>query len=108
MGLGTGSTVYFTLVRIAERIAQEGLSIRGVPTSIDTETKAREMGIATIGLAGGDGGEMARAGLDHLLVVPTGSIHRVQECHLAAYHILWDLTHTLLANDRAAPLEAGA
>ena len=70
--------------------------------------KAREMGIATIGLAGGDGGEMARAGLDHLLVVPTGSIHRVQECHLAAYHILWDLTHTLLANDRAAPLEAGA
>jgi D-sedoheptulose 7-phosphate isomerase len=32
----------------------------------------------------------------------------VQECHLAAYHILWDLTHTLLANDRAAPLEAGA
>lgn len=68
--------------------------------------KAREMGIATIGMAGGDGGEMARAGLDHLLTVPTASIHRVQECHLAAYHILWDLTHTLLANDRPAPQEA--
>ncbi|QCI79841.1 SIS domain-containing protein [Hankyongella ginsenosidimutans] len=62
--------------------------------------KAREMGIATLGFAGGDGGEMAIMGLDHLLTVPTSSIHRVQECHLAAYHILWDLTHTLLAADR--------
>jgi D-sedoheptulose 7-phosphate isomerase len=69
--------------------------------------KAREMGIATLGFAGGDGGEMAVAGLDHLLTVPTGSIHRVQECHIAAYHILWDLTHTLLAGDRLAPRENG-
>ena len=45
VGLGTGSTVYFTLVRLAERIREEGLSIRGVPTSLDTETKARDMGI---------------------------------------------------------------
>ena len=45
LGLGTGSTVYFTLVRIAERMREEGLSVRGVPTSVDTETKAREMGI---------------------------------------------------------------
>lgn len=69
--------------------------------------KAREMGITTLGLAGGDGGEMAAAGIDHLLTVPTSSIHRVQECHLAAYHILWDLTHTLLAGDRHALQEAG-
>lgn len=45
LGLGTGSTVYFTLVRLAERIRDEGLSVRGVPTSEDTETKAKEMGI---------------------------------------------------------------
>lgn len=64
--------------------------------------KARELEIATLGFAGGDGGEMAVIGLDHLLTVPTSSIHRVQECHLAAYHILWDLTHTLLAGDRHA------
>jgi len=64
--------------------------------------KAREMGIATLGFAGGNGGDMASAGLDHLLTVPTSSIHRIQECHLAAYHILWDITHTLLAGDRHA------
>ena len=45
VGLGTGSTVFHTLVRLAERIEAEGLEIRGVPTSKDTETKAREMGI---------------------------------------------------------------
>ena len=30
------------------------------------------------------------------------SIHRVQETHVAIYHILWDLVHTLLADDRGA------
>jgi ribose 5-phosphate isomerase A len=50
LGLGTGSTVYFTLVRLAERIQEEGLRVRGVPTSVDTETKARELGIPLLGL----------------------------------------------------------
>lgn len=45
IGLGTGSTVFFTLERLAERIREEGLEVRGVPTSVDTETKARAMGI---------------------------------------------------------------
>ncbi len=45
VGLGTGSTVYFTLVRLAERIESEGLTIRGVPTSEDTAHKARAFGI---------------------------------------------------------------
>ncbi len=63
--------------------------------------KAKELGLVTIGLAGGDGGEMKRSGLlDHCLIVDSDSIHRVQEVHVACYHILWDLTHTLLADSR--------
>jgi D-sedoheptulose 7-phosphate isomerase len=63
--------------------------------------KAREIGLVTLGLAGGNGGEMRSSGLvDHLLVVDTDSIHRVQEVHVACYHILWDLVHTLLADQR--------
>lgn len=50
LGLGTGSTVYFTLVRLAERIRDEGLVLRGVPTSLDTETKSRALGIPTVSL----------------------------------------------------------
>jgi ribose 5-phosphate isomerase A len=45
LGLGTGSTVHFFLVALAERIRGDGLDVRGVPTSIDTERKAREFGI---------------------------------------------------------------
>jgi len=44
------------------------------------------------------------ADVDLCLVVATDSIHRVQETHVALYHILWDLTHTLLADDRGPPL----
>ncbi len=46
VGLGTGSTVFFTLERLAERIRDEGLELRGIATSVDTEVKARELGIA--------------------------------------------------------------
>ncbi|MBL4769994.1 MAG: ribose-5-phosphate isomerase RpiA [Planctomycetes bacterium] len=50
VGLGTGSTVYFTLVALAERMRDEGLELRCIPTSVDTEVKAREMGIPLVGL----------------------------------------------------------
>ena len=44
IGLGTGSTVAFTMDQIAARI-KEGLRIIGVPTSIQTAMKARDRGI---------------------------------------------------------------
>jgi len=63
--------------------------------------KARDLGLTTIGFAGNTGGDMQTCGwLDHCLIVETDSIHRVQEVHVACYHILWDLTHTLLADNR--------
>ena len=46
MGLGTGSTVAHFLLHLGERIAAGELSdVIGVPTSIRTETAARELGI---------------------------------------------------------------
>ena len=75
-----------------------GLSTSGNSANlIAAFAKAREMSIATIGLAGGEGGRMKTCGLvDHCLVVPSDSIHRIQESHVTAYHILWDLVHVLL------------
>lgn len=65
--------------------------------------KAKELGLITVGFAGGDGGEMKSSGLvDHCLVVEADSIHRVQEVHVACYHIIWDLVHTLLADSRGS------
>lgn len=51
LGLGTGSTVHFVLSRLAERIRTEGLRVCGVPTSLDTEQKARAWGIPLMELS---------------------------------------------------------
>lgn len=89
-------------------LARRGDGLIGLSTSgnsanlINAFVKAKEMGVTTVGLAGMSGGEMAKVGLDHCLVVETDSIHRVQECHVTIYHILWDLVHTLLADDRGS------
>ncbi len=112
-----GNDVGFEQVFARQVIAQAraGDGLIGISTSgnsanlIAAFAKAKEMGLATIGLTGGDGGKMRTSGVvDHCLVVPTTSIHRIQECHVAAYHILWDLVHTLLAGDRGSAATKGA
>lgn len=45
VGLGTGSTVFFAMERLGERIKTEGLKILGVPTSHQTAMRAEEYGI---------------------------------------------------------------
>ena len=96
-------------VRQLLAIGRKGDALLGISTSGNSANllaafeKARQMEIVTIGLSGGDGGRMALPGvIDHCLVVPSSSIHRIQECHVAAYHILWDLVHTLLADERGS------
>lgn len=106
-----GNDVGFEHVFVRQLSAQarHGDALMGFSTSgnsanlLSAFEKAKVIGLATIGFSGGDGGRMKSSGLcDHCLVVPSGSIHRVQECHVAAYHILWDLVHTLLADDRGS------
>ena len=38
----------------------------------------------------------ARQLADHAFVVPSFSIHRIQETHVALYHVVWDLVHVAL------------
>jgi D-sedoheptulose 7-phosphate isomerase len=59
---------------------------------------AREIGVLTIAFTGKDGGRLAMLA-DHGFVVPTFSIHRIQETHVALYHIVWDLVHVALGED---------
>jgi D-sedoheptulose 7-phosphate isomerase len=55
--------------------------------------EAAQRGLVTVGLAGYDGGQMAQAeSIDHLFVVPSSSIHRIQEAQTTLYHALWELT----------------
>jgi D-sedoheptulose 7-phosphate isomerase len=59
---------------------------------------ARELGLLTVAFAGKDGGRLADLA-DHCFVVPSFSIHRIQETHVTLYHIVWDLVHVALGED---------
>lgn len=111
--VGNDIGIAHVFVRQLQAHARAGDGVIGFSTSGNSDNliaayrKAREIGLVTLGLAGGSGGEMRSSGLvDHLLVVDTDSIHRVQEVHVACYHILWDLVHTLLADQRGKLGEA--
>lgn len=92
-------------------LGREGDVLLGISTSgnsdnlINAFATARRMKIGRVGFAGGDGGQMqemvATGLLDYCLTVPTSSIHRIQETHVALYHIIWDLVHTLLEHKGA-------
>ncbi|HFK1681177.1 ribose-5-phosphate isomerase RpiA [Bacillus sp. SRB1LM] len=49
VGLGTGSTVYWTIQKLGERV-KEGLSFQAVPTSKETEVLAKQLNIPLIAL----------------------------------------------------------
>lgn len=50
VGLGTGSTAYWTIQKIAQKI-KEGLDIRAIPTSRETKKLAEELDIPLVSLA---------------------------------------------------------
>ncbi len=50
VGLGTGSTVFFAMERLGERIKRDGLRIAGVPTSYQAAIRARQYGITLTSL----------------------------------------------------------
>jgi D-sedoheptulose 7-phosphate isomerase len=61
---------------------------------------AHERGLLTVGLAGYAGGAMAEAAergeVDHLFVMPSASVHRIQEAQTTTYHVLWELVQRAL------------
>jgi D-sedoheptulose 7-phosphate isomerase len=64
--------------------------------------EASRRGLLTVGLAGYEGGKMAEADtIDHLFVVPSSSVHRIQEAQTTLYHVLWELTEALLGEVEA-------
>lgn len=65
VGLGTGSTAYFTILKLGEMV-KEGLSIKGIPTSKKTEDLAKEMGIPLVSFHEIDGIDIAIDGADEV------------------------------------------
>jgi D-sedoheptulose 7-phosphate isomerase len=71
-----------------------GLSTSGNSTNLlRAFDEAARRGMFTVGIAGYDGGKMSELdSIDYLFVVPSPSVHRIQETQTTMYHALWELT----------------
>jgi D-sedoheptulose 7-phosphate isomerase len=73
-----------------------GISTSGAAANVIKAVKvAREMGLKTVGLAGGDGGQLAKLA-DIALVVDAPSVPRIQEVHITIGHVLCDMVDRML------------
>ncbi|RXE55528.1 ribose 5-phosphate isomerase [Methanoculleus taiwanensis] len=112
IGLGTGSTVFFAMERLAERIAS-GLSIVGVPTSYQAAIRAREYGIPLTTLdefpqlaLAIDGADQVDPGLS--LIKGRGAAHLREKCVADAAEevvIVVDSTKTVDTLSAPVPIE---
>ncbi len=65
------------------------------PNLIYALEEARKKQMLTVAWAGKDGGRFPEVA-DYCFIVPSYSIHRIQEVHATLVHVLWDLTHIAL------------
>jgi D-sedoheptulose 7-phosphate isomerase len=72
-----------------------GISVDGNCASVLAGLEAaKQLGLLTIALVGGDGGRVAASGaVDHLLVAASSDPRVVKELHVTLYHVLWELVH---------------
>lgn len=69
------------------RDGDSGTVVRGL-------SHAHQLGMLTLGLAGGSGGRLSGSGVaDFLFLVPTADPLVIQEVHETLYHVLWELVH---------------
>ena len=74
-----------------------GISTSGNAKNVNRAIeKAGEMGLATIGLTGGSGGELAK-NAKLVLKVPSDSTPRIQELHITTIHIICELVEEALS-----------
>jgi D-sedoheptulose 7-phosphate isomerase len=59
---------------------------------------ARQRGMMTIAWLGKDGGRLSEM-VDYSFIVPSYSIHRIQEVHATLVHVAWDLIHIALGEE---------
>jgi D-sedoheptulose 7-phosphate isomerase len=74
---------------IALGIAADGDS----PSVVAGLETARELGLLTVALVGGDGNQRSGKVADHVLVAGSADPRVVKEMHVTMYHVLWELVH---------------
>lgn len=89
--------------------ARQGDIAVGLSTSGNSDNlirgfdEASRRGLITVGVAGYEGGKMAEVDtIDYLFVVPSSSVHRIQEAQTTVYNVLWELVQRALEEMEAA------
>ncbi|MFT5387840.1 MAG: D-sedoheptulose 7-phosphate isomerase, partial [Candidatus Omnitrophota bacterium] len=88
--------------RQIEALGKEGDVLFGISTSgnsknvIEAVKASKKLGMVTITLTGGDGGELAKLA-DVSLVVPSKNTARIQESHLCIEHTICEIVEESLA-----------
>ncbi len=104
-GLMAGGEVHMPFVRQLQVLARPqdialGFSPYGrCENVIAALATARQMGLLTLGLAGGDGGLFRQAELDFCFVVQSSDPLAIQETHETLYHVLWELVHIFFEHE---------
>jgi D-sedoheptulose 7-phosphate isomerase len=77
-----------------------GISTSGKAKNVSAGIRqAKKMGLKTVALTGGDGGELSKLA-DVSLVVPASVTARVQEAHITIGHIICELVEEILFPDQ--------
>ena len=73
-----------------------GISTSGRSPNVNAAlSAARALGMTTLGLAGGSGGDMGDL-CDHLIVIPADETPRIQEGHILVAHVLCEIVESAL------------
>ena len=93
--------------RLVEAYGREGDILLALSTSGNSQSvlnaldSARQQGMKTLALLGGDGGLMKGLADLEIIVPHSGSADRVQECHITIGHVLIDLVERMLGYCRS-------
>lgn len=88
-----------------EALGQKNDIVIGISTSGKAKNvlqgikQAKKMGLKTVALSGGDGGDLARSA-DLSLLVPSNITARIQEAHILIGHIICELMEQKLCQDQ--------
>lgn len=91
--------------RNVEALGNEGDVLYAISTSgnspnvIKAVEMARKKGMKVIGMLGGHGGKLKPL-VDVAIVIPSGNVQRIQEGHITAGHIIFELTELELYSDK--------
>lgn len=91
--------------RNVEALGAEGDILYAISTSgnspnvVKAVEMARNKGMKVIGMLGGHGGKLKPL-VDVAIVIPSGNVQRIQEGHITAGHIIFELTELELYSDK--------